>query len=230
MSSTPMADPLRCRSSITATGITPFRASAICPARTTTSKFRRGTHSANNVGNYVLAVKFDTCTRCDDLIDSQTLTATSPSSTGVLTMNQNQLYQFSLAAATLDDSEDAVVTMTVYDSNGNKILTLSAVAGQPPVTQLMYLTTGSYSIVYTAQSLSGNLLPDVDFWLTGSDFTDPSGPYFVSPGGTAGSGTGGTGSGGSTGGGSGSTGSGGSTTVSYTSTQPSSGTTQPYYY
>ncbi len=98
---------------------------------------------ANNDGNYTLAVKFDTSAPVDLVsLDSQTLTAAAPSTTGTLSIGQNQLFQFSFAAATIGSSQDASVTMDVYDSNGTKILTLCAAAGRPPVTQLMYQTTG----------------------------------------------------------------------------------------
>jgi hypothetical protein len=176
---------------------------------------------ANNVGNYALAVKFDMSAPVAlDFLDSQTLTAAAPSTTGTLSIGQNQLFQFSLAAATVNGSQDATVTMDVYDSNGARILSLCAVAGRPPVTQLTYLTTGTYTVVYRAQSLSGKSLPDVVFWLDGADFSDPSGPYFTSAGTTTTTG--------STGSGTDSGSSGGSTT--YTSTKSTTGTTQPYYY
>ena len=177
---------------------------------------------ANNVGNYTLAVKFDTSAPVAlDFLDSQTLTGAAPTNTGVLNIGQNQLFQFSLASATVGASQDASVTMDVYDSNGNKILSLIAVAGRPPVTQLQYLTTGAYTIVYTAQSLSGKPLPDVTYWLYGADFSDPSGPYATSPGGSNATTTSGSGS-------STTTTSGGGTT--YTSTKSTAATSPQYYY
>lgn len=180
---------------------------------------------ANNVGNYVLAVKFDySAPVAFALMEAATLTASSPSNSGTLTMNQNELFEFSLAADTLDSSKDASVTMTVYDSQGNKVTSLTAVAGRPPVTRLVYLTTGKYTVVFTAQSLSGAAMPAVNYWFTGDDLTDPSGPYYVSPTGDSvdGSGTGTTGTGSGTG--DSSSGSG------YASTKPSSGASQPFYY
>ena len=173
---------------------------------------------ANTSGNYVLATKFDACPQVAySLLDSQKLTASSPSATGTLIMNQNQLYQFSLAADTLQKSENASVTMSVYDSNGNLVLSLTAVAGRPPVTALLYLTTGTYTIDYTAQSLDGRAMPDVYFWLMGDSLTQPSGPYYTSPGG---------GYQGPAGGG----GSGSGNTVAYTSSTPTSGAVQPYQF
>jgi predicted Zn-dependent protease len=171
---------------------------------------------ANTSGNYVLASKFDASPQVAySLIDSQKLTASSPTATGTLVMNQNQLYQFSLAADTLQTNEDASITMTVYDSNGNLVLSLTAVAGRPPVTSLLYLTTGTYTINYTAQSLDGGAMPDVYFWLMGDSLTQPSGPYYVSPGGSyQGSGSG----------------SGSGSTTTYTSSTPTSGASQPYYF
>src|SRR5206468_512179 len=66
---------------------------------------------ANNVGNYVLGVKFDFSTPVAySVFEAATLTSSVASSTGVLTMNQNKLYQFSLAAATGQTSQDASVT------------------------------------------------------------------------------------------------------------------------
>ena len=171
----------------------------------------------NSVGDYVLAVKFDASTPVAySLMAASTLTAATASSNAVLAMNQNQLYQFSLGADTLQNSEDASVTMSVYDSQGNLVLSLTAVAGRPPVTQLLYLTTGSYTIDYTAESLSGGPMPNVDFWFQGSDFSEPSGPYYVSPGGTSSS--------------TGSSGSGSGSGNTYTSSTPTSGASQPYYF
>lgn len=184
---------------------------------------------ANNVGNYVLAVKFDTSAPVAyAMVEASMLSSSSQSNTGVLTIQQNQLFQFSLAADTFDASEDAAVTLTVYDSQGRKVLSLTAVAGRPPVTRLAYLTTGDYTIVYTAQSLSGGVMPPVAYWFTGDDLTEPSGPYYANPVGAAPtSGSGGASSNGNSTGSGGSSAGGGS---SYASTSPSSGGGQPYFY
>ncbi|MDT9136300.1 hypothetical protein RSW15_24515, partial [Escherichia coli] len=68
--------------------------------------------------------------------------------------------------------------MTVYDQNGNVILSLDALTGQPPSSAVVYLLTGTYTISYSVRTTSGNFTP-VDFWMWGETLSDPIGPYYT---------------------------------------------------
>src|SRR5205823_70450 len=105
------------------------------------------------------------------------LSTPSSTSTGTLTMAQDGLFHFVLAADNGSTSSSATVTMTVYDQNGNVVLTLDSTTGQPPASAVVYLQTGKYTISYRIQSTSGSYFP-VDFWLDGEILSDPIGPYY----------------------------------------------------
>jgi Matrixin len=164
----------------------------------------------NNVGNYVLGIKFDQSTPVAlDALGSNTLGSSNFTDNGTLSLNQNQLFQFSLAANS--DQSSAQVTMTVYDADGNAVLSLTALGGQAPVTSLAYLKAGMYSLKYSASCTSGDPLQDVTYWLMGAVCTDPVGPYYTSTAPTGGDGN-------------------NNNNYTYNNTPPSSGASQPYYY
>jgi hypothetical protein len=69
--------------------------------------------------------------------------------------------------------------MTVYDQNGNVVVSLDAATGQPPVSAIAYLLTGTYTIRYSITTAQGSYLP-VAFWLDAELLSDPVGPYYTS--------------------------------------------------
>ena len=115
-------------------------------------------------------------------------------------MSEAALYQFALAADVLQAGAGGV-TMSVLDSSGNVLFSQSATAGQPTVTRLQYLKSGTYSVRYTYSAVSGKTNVAVQFNLFMLKLTDPVGPYATntssSSGGSTGSSGGGTSSGGS---------------------------------
>ena len=98
--------------------------------------------------------------------------------TAKLNMVQDGLFHFVLAADNGTKSSSANVNMTVYDQNGNVVLSLDATTGQPPVSAAVYLLTGTYTIRYSVTTTSGAYFP-VAFWLDGEILSDPIGPYMT---------------------------------------------------
>jgi len=68
--------------------------------------------------------------------------------------------------------------MTIYDQSGNVVFSLQAQTGQPPVTGVVYLLTGTYTIDYSVASTGGVFAP-VTYWLLGEILSDPQGPYYT---------------------------------------------------
>jgi hypothetical protein len=135
----------------------------------------------NNSGDFELGVKFDTNPPVVlDQLGSGTLATPASTNSATLTMSQNGLFHFVLAADNGGAASSADVTMTVYDQSGNAVLTLDAVTGQSPVSAVVYLQAGTYTIRYSVKSASGTYAP-TDYWLLGELLSDPIGPYYTSP-------------------------------------------------
>jgi hypothetical protein len=145
----------------------------------------RNPNGSNNTGNFVLGIKFDTNPATTLTAQgSGTLASPTSTSTATLSMAQNGLFHFVLAADNGSTSSSADVTMTVYDQYGNVVLTLDARTGQAPVSADLYLLAGTYTVTYSVTQTSGNYAP-VDFWLDGDVLSDPQGPYYTSGSGSS---------------------------------------------
>ena len=136
---------------------------------------KQGSHS---YGGYVYGVKFNEQpeTVAPAMAGNTLSTATSTDS-GVLAMNQNGVYYFELAAANGSSTATSVVQMTVYDTNGNEVTSLTAVTGAAPRTLAVFLPAATYQVVFSVVSTTGNYQP-VTYWLTGEVLSQPIGPYY----------------------------------------------------
>jgi Matrixin len=135
----------------------------------------------NNTGRFVLGIKFDAnhAPVKLDTLESSSLSTASSVSVSTLTMNQNALFHFSLGAANGSTSSSGVVTMVIYDQSGNVVFTINAPTSQPPVTGVVYLSAGTYTVRTSIKSTSGMFLP-INYWLLGELLSDPIGPYMAS--------------------------------------------------
>ena len=86
------------------------------------------------------------------------------------------VFQFALSADLLGAGGGAV-TMTVTDSSGNVVLSLTSTAGQPPVTAVRYLAGGNYTVRYDYQSPTGTIAAPIRYGLFLLRLSDPVGPY-----------------------------------------------------
>jgi hypothetical protein len=132
--------------------------------------------AVNNTGNYIFAADFNTLPpMVFDNVANGTATTGTTTTGDALNLNEAGLFQFALGA----NSEHAgdTVTMTVYDADGNAVFSLTATAGQPPVTANHYLLAATYTVRYsTAQT---NAAP-TDYGLFMMQLSDPVGPYATS--------------------------------------------------
>jgi hypothetical protein len=137
-------------------------------------------NGSNNYGNFFLGIKFDSGApvALTELANAVLSTPTSVT-TATFTMAQDGLFHFLLTADNGSTSSSANVNMTVYDQNGNVVVILDAATGQPPVSAVVYLLTGTYTIRYSVTTTQGSFLP-VAFWLDAELLSDPVGPYYTS--------------------------------------------------
>jgi hypothetical protein len=130
-----------------------------------------GSHDS---GNYFLGV--DTTTEPVTALTgfaSGRLTASAPQTWSTLTVTQNRLYEFILSAAAAGQAE---VRLDIFNAAGTVVFTLRSYAGVPASTGHIYLTAGTYRLLFSAAAPPGNQLPAVDFALSGRVVSDPIGP------------------------------------------------------
>jgi hypothetical protein len=128
-------------------------------------------------------------------LTTNTLSQANPVNTDTLTVSQSELVHFALSAVSADPTVAVNLTMTISDSSGLVVYSLTVRAGQPPATINLYLGAGTYSVSYTAAlapgAAPGATLPSISYELDALVLSDPQGPYYT---GGAGSGSGGGGS------------------------------------
>jgi hypothetical protein len=165
-------------------------------------------------GRYFMGVNFHNSAPITlSSYSSATLTQAASMRDNNLTIGQNWLYHFSLSADTGGSAQAAEVQMYIYDSTGKQVFSMTAYAGQPPTTGIVYLVTGTYTVRFVAVPKNPGQLPPLTYQLLGEILNDPIGAQ------PTGSGSGSGGSGGY--GGSGSYG--GSWSGTGTSSTPSGG-------
>jgi hypothetical protein len=136
---------------------------------------------SNATGNYAFGVEFNSnpavdLTRCV----TGTLTAAAPQQLEQLQVNQTCGIAFVLAAS---GQGNAQVQMTIYDANGNVVFSLVTGAGQQAVSGTAYLSSGTYTICFSAVVNNPNQPLNLSYQLEAGILSDPMGPVLV-PNGT----------------------------------------------
>jgi hypothetical protein len=145
---------------------------------------------ASALSNYTLFANFSTASAVALAnLGGGTLTQSAPQATASLVISSDELFHFVLDATSA--SSTASVTMTVTDQNGNTILTMNAVAGQAPVTDVTLLHTGTYTITYSTNPGSNGAVSPINFWLLGEVLSYEQGAYYTCGSGNSSSGGGG---------------------------------------
>jgi hypothetical protein len=131
----------------------------------------------NSVGNYFLGVDFNQDPlSAFEAVGNGTLSPTAPQDAGTLTLSESKLMQFALTADA-GSTTPVNVTLTVLDSQGNTVATLTAAANEPAKTAMVYLKAGAYTLRYTAQTASGTVPPPVNYHLFADGQSDGIGTY-----------------------------------------------------
>jgi hypothetical protein len=132
---------------------------------------------ADATGRYQLTADFQPPTENQlKLLDAGHLDASRTTGGGTLKVNVARLYQFSLASEA-DAPTGATLNLTIRDSKGKLLLSLTKGASDPAVNQSLYLNPGLYSVVVTMSVPSGTAVPDVNYWVYLGVESDPVGPY-----------------------------------------------------
>jgi hypothetical protein len=141
----------------------------------------------SNVGNYVLTIEFG------QVVAQLLPFIPKPGGTGgtvtpgqvdthMLYVGQTQLFQFLLSAnpSGSNPPSDASVRLTILDSHGNIVFTLTAHDGET-VSSSIFLSVGTYTVQYTLVPGSTPLPPSLAYTLRGNNLSDPIGTGLEDP-------------------------------------------------
>jgi len=147
-----------------------------------------------NPGDYELCISFAAQGYAQAAAAAgDTLSQGKQTTTDTMTLTQAGLLSLALWANEGSSTVPVNVTMTVTDSAGHTLFTLTAIAGQPPVMLNCYLGAGTYNVTFQASlgqgAPGGSVIPAVEFQLDAGIFSDPQGPYYTSTGSNGTSGT-----------------------------------------
>jgi hypothetical protein len=132
------------------------------------------------VGNYALAADFylGPPMTLTPLV-GDTLTPGAAPESLTMTAGRNQLYEFALAADAVSAAGWWQVQMTLSDAAGNVVATLTAGYGQVPVSTVVYLPAGTYSLQFSAAGPAGPVAAPAPFRLSDQSLSDPIGPQLI---------------------------------------------------
>ena len=119
------------------------------------------------------------------------VTAFGGLSTSTLTAHQSKLYtqmtvgggkltQFSLASSSTGSANSAV-RMTIINAAGQTVFTLVSEAGKALTTGTVWLSVGTYTVVFNAATRDGSMLQGLTFNLSARERSDPVDPYIERP-------------------------------------------------
>jgi hypothetical protein len=129
-------------------------------------------HDGSGVGNYGLSADFGAQAATPSTFASGSLTAAQPTQQFNLYVAESQLFHFLLSA----QGSAGQVRMTIFDSSGNVVTTLTADAGDT-VSGSALLKPGTYRVQFEQL---GTVEP-LAFDLKGESESDPIGPVAVDP-------------------------------------------------
>ncbi len=128
-------------------------------------------------GNYILNVTFGTTLASLGQIAAGTIGPVPAGSTvagqsSSLTISQGQISSFVLTGSPSNGGTDAILRMTLTNSSGNVVATLTTPASQAE-SMVACLPVGAYTVLIDAYSPSGQPIPKLAYALNGTNLTDP---------------------------------------------------------
>ena len=128
-------------------------------------------------GNYSLVASFGASAEQLTTFLASSVAAPGDVNTAVLYVAQDQLFQFLLSASSAAGATGGAVTMTIADSSGNNVFTLTALDGQVVSGNALLLTPGQYLVSFSGTGMTAPL----DYNLSGAVISDPLGPAVIDP-------------------------------------------------
>lgn len=128
-------------------------------------------------GNYSLTASFGGAAEQLTPFLADTITTPAAANSAVLYVAQDQLFQFLLSAGTAAGNTGGSVTMSIADSAGNTVFTLTAFDGQVVSGNALLLTPGQYMVSFSGTGITA----PINYNLSGAVISDPLGPPVNDP-------------------------------------------------
>jgi hypothetical protein len=138
-----------------------------------------GDSPAGGVGNYALDAEFGTAAANFSALASGGLSSSAAPQSYNLYVGETQLMQLVLSAGA--GAPGSAVQMTVTDSTGRVIYSLTARAGDVVSGPALFITPGAYTVRFSLLGVTGGSMPPVGYSLLGEGISDPIGPVSVDP-------------------------------------------------
>jgi len=134
-------------------------------------------------GNYALTVDFNSVAPIGfgSPVDGG-LNSTTSLQFRTLTVTRTQLMQFTLSADAGASTVASAIRMTIFDSSGHAVYTMTAQAGQAMSTGTVYLPAGVYYVAFNAATRTGEALPALAYVLRKRELILPIDAYLLDPG------------------------------------------------
>ena len=114
-------------------------------------------------------------------LSTSTLTASQDQLYTQMTLGGGKLTQFSLSATTTAGAPESAVRVTVVNAAGQTVFTLVSKAGMPLTTGTVWLSAGTYTVVFNGATRDGSALDGLTFNLSARERSDPVDPYLEGP-------------------------------------------------
>jgi hypothetical protein len=133
------------------------------------------------VGNYALNAIFSATGANLTTFASGNLTASAPQKSYNFYVGESQIFQFLLSATGQGAPAGSAVQMTIKDSSGNIVYSLSADVNDTVSANSLFLKPGAYTFSFTALAPAGGPIPAMSYNLSGESLSDPIGAVLNDP-------------------------------------------------
>ena len=133
--------------------------------------------SQPQIGNYSLVASFGAAAEQLTAFLADSLATPTSVNNAVLYVDQEQLFQFLLSASSSAGNTGGTATISVADSSGNTVFSLTVVDGQVVSGDALLLAPGKYMVTISGAGITAPLA----YNLSGVVLSDPLGPCVVDP-------------------------------------------------
>src|SRR5262249_40680071 len=130
--------------------------------------------------NFSLVADFNQSSSLLPVLAAGSVTTTTPPPAYALYIAVDQVFHFTLSAASAGAPAGSAVQMTIADAYGNIVFTLAALSGQTVTGLPVLLSPGAYTVRFSVLT-PGGAPGSLTFQLRGTSITDPIGPVITNP-------------------------------------------------
>jgi hypothetical protein len=166
---------------MSARGVDTIQATGLIPGATYFLQVSMPAGGTAGGGNSILVADFLQTPGDQTNFETNTLGAAEPQSTSTFYVARTQFFQFQLSASSSGPGATGAVEMTILDQNGNKVLDITANAGQAAVLGSVMLAPGQYTVVFSVAGVPAGGVSPLTYAVQGIVLTEPIGVIVHNP-------------------------------------------------